>query len=139
MMKRSILALGVILLVLVIGAAGERTVSAQSGIFTTAQTERGMDVGVEACSACHGQDLSGGDFAPDIVGGEFIDRWEGESLDTLVTKVTQTMPLDRPGALSAEEYSDIMAYILQASGFTSGDVEFDVDAAENADLTITVP
>jgi hypothetical protein len=138
-MKRSILALGVVLLVAGLMAAGERTVSAQNGTFSAAQAERGMTAGMENCGSCHGMDLMGGDFAPGIVGGAFIGRWDGETLDTLVTKVTQTMPLDRPGQLDSGMYSDIMAYILQGSGFTAGDAEFDVDAAGNADVTITAP
>jgi mono/diheme cytochrome c family protein len=139
MMKRLILVFGVMLLVATMSTMGQRTVSAQTGIFSAAQAERGMAPAVDACAACHGQDLTGGDFAPGIAGAAFFGLWDGESLDTLVTKVTQTMPLDRPGALSLEEYSDIMAYLFQTSGFAAGDAEFDVGAAGNADVTITAP
>ena len=131
----------VLLLVAAVVATGERTVSAQGastadGIFTAAQAERGMAPAMDTCGPCHGESLMGGDFAPGITGADFIGRWEGETLDVLVTKVTQTMPLDRPAALSAEEYSDIMAYLFQASGYAAGDAEFDVGAAGHADLTI---
>jgi len=140
MMKRLFLVIGM-LLVAALAVTGGRTVSAQGastadGIFTDAQATRGMASAIEACGACHGPDLTGGDFAPGIAGAAFIGRWEGESLDTLVTKVTQTMPLDRPGALTAEEYSDIMAYMLQASGHAAGDATFGVGEAANADVTI---
>ena len=105
MMKRAILIGGVMLLVAAVVATGERTVSAQGastadGIFTAAQAERGMAPAMDTCGPCHGESLMGGDFAPGITGADFIGRWEGETLDVLVTKVTQTMPLDRPAALS---------------------------------------
>jgi mono/diheme cytochrome c family protein len=135
-MKRSILGVGVLLMAGAVAFTGGQSVSAQSGVYTAAQAERGMGPAVNACGSCHGQELTGGDFAPGIVGEDFIGRWAGESLDVLVTKVTQTMPLDRPGALSAEEYSDIVAYMLQASGVAAGDAEFDIDAPGNADATV---
>ena len=135
-MKRSILGFGVLLLGGALALTGGQVVSAQGGVFTAAQAERGMAPAVNACGSCHGQDLTGGDFAPGIAGDAFLGRWEGESLDVLVTKVIQTMPLDRPAGLSAEEYSDIMAYMFQASGVAAGDTEFSVDAPGNADVTV---
>jgi mono/diheme cytochrome c family protein len=135
-MKRSILGFGVMALAGLVALTGGQEVSAQGGLYTAAQAGRGMTPAMNACGSCHGADLTGGDFAPGIAGAAFLGRWEGESLDVLVTKVTQTMPLDRPGALSAEEYSDIMAYMFQASGVAAGDTEFDVDAPGNADVNI---
>jgi mono/diheme cytochrome c family protein len=135
-MKRSILGFGVLLTASAMALTGGQPVAAQSGVYTAAQAQRGMTAAANACGSCHGADLTGGDFAPGIAGEDFLGRWEGESLDVLVTKVTQTMPLDRPAALSAEEYGDIMAYMLQASGVAAGYTEFDVDAPGNADATI---
>ena len=135
-MKRSILGFGVLALAGVVALTGGQAVSAQGGVYTAAQAERGEAAAMNACGSCHGADLTGGDFAPGIAGEDFLGRWEGETLDVLVTKVTQTMPLDRPGALSPAEFSDIMAYMLQASGVAAGDTEFDVNAPGNADVTI---
>lgn len=138
-MKRAILVFGVMGLMAALGVTVEQTVSAQSGTFTAEQATRGETAAQQACGACHGGDLMGGDFAPGMLGADFVGRWDGETLDVLVTKITQTMPLDRPGQLDAAEYNDIIAYVLQASGFSAGDAEFDVDAAANADVTIVAP
>ena len=35
----------------------------------------------------------------------------------------QTMPATRPGTLSQQAYSDVLAYILQANGFPTGAME----------------
>ena len=143
-MMRSALALGFgALVVAMLATAGPEVVSAQGGgstadgIFSDAQAARGMSLAVAECGACHGAMLTGGDFAPAISGAEFFGRWEGETLSTLVTKVTETMPLSAPGSLAPAQYSDIVAYILQASGYPTGDGEFDVAAAANESVVIS--
>jgi S-disulfanyl-L-cysteine oxidoreductase SoxD len=39
------------------------------------------------------------------------------------------MPQDRPGSLSAEEYADVVAYILRLNGRPAGERELPADAA----------
>jgi hypothetical protein len=39
------------------------------------------------------------------------------------------MPLDAPDSLTAEEYVDILAYILQENGFPAGPQDLRADAA----------
>ena len=141
---RSVLALGIgTLVVAMLATTGPALVSAQGGgstadgVFSEAQAARGMPVAAAECGTCHGDMLAGGDFAPAISGAEFFGRWEGESVSTLVTKVTDTMPLSAPGSLSPAQYSDIVAYMLQASGYPAGSAEFDVAAAANESVTIS--
>ena len=102
----------------VLTAQSEKTV--WSGIFTTEQATRGKDKAATACGACHGAALNGGDLAPTLSGADFIGHWYDAKLSELVTKVTTTMPADAPGSLKADEYADIVAYMLQANGFPAG-------------------
>ena len=141
---RFVLALGIgALVVAVMATTGPAVLSAQGGgstadgVFSEAQAARGMPVAIAECGSCHGATLTGGDFAPGISGADFFGRWEGESLSTLVTKVTDTMPLNAPGSLSPAQYSDIVAYMLESSGYPAGGNEFDVAAAANESVTIS--
>jgi hypothetical protein len=61
-----------------------------------------------------------GDLAPALVGEEFIGHWYDAKLSELVAKINMTMPADAPGSLKAEEYADVVAYLLQVNGFPAG-------------------
>ena len=65
------------------------------------------------CASCHLPDLSGqGDAAP-LRGPAFQTAWGTRTPQELLSFIQITMPPQRPGALSAQEYSDIVAFILQ--------------------------
>jgi mono/diheme cytochrome c family protein len=82
------------------------------------------------CEACHAADLAGtnsGDSgAPPLKRDGFM---EGSDANALYTKIQKTMPLDAPDSLTAEEYVDILAYILQENGFPAGPQDLRADAA----------
>lgn len=63
------------------------------------------------CASCHASDLTGG-AAPALAGFVFADHWVGKSA-ALYESISQTMPLDAPGTLSAEESRAITDYILR--------------------------
>ena len=52
-----------------LGAGQGRTV--WDGIYTDEQADRGESLYQDACASCHGQDLSGGQMVPELIGGEF--------------------------------------------------------------------
>ncbi len=59
------------------------------------------------------------------MGGEFTSNWNGLTLGDLFDRIRQTMPADRPGHLTREQTSDVLAHILSVNQFPSGAMELD--------------
>jgi alcohol dehydrogenase (cytochrome c) len=90
------------------------------GRYTAAQAAAGRTTYLAQCAACHLPDLKGsGDAAP-LAGTEFMDAWGRRSTSELLSFMQLTMPPQRPGALSADEYASIAAFILQSNGAPAG-------------------
>jgi len=98
-----------------------------SGVYSSAQAERGATVYTEACIACHGQDLGGNSNSPGLVGMGFMFLWEGRTLGSFFEKIKAEMPTDRPGQLPEQHYLDVVAYILEKNGFPAGNEELPAD------------
>ena len=100
-----------------------------SGIFTSAQAERGKQVFLSTCTTCHNFDLKGNNArGPAIVGDPFMANWETESLGNLFTRLKSTMPRNNPGSLTDEVYLELLAYILQENAFPAGTETLKADA-----------
>jgi mono/diheme cytochrome c family protein len=108
-------------------AQSPRTV--QDGVFTDAQAARGQALYGQRCASCHGGALNGAQ-GPPLSGAAFVTHWETEPLSTLVTKIEKTMPLDKPGELTAPQVIDLVAYVLKTNGFRAG--RADLAAADAA-------
>jgi len=85
------------------------------GIFTEAQATRGAPLFEEHCIVCHG-----GGLAPDLVGAGFNANWDGSSMAELFSLVQTAMPQQKPGSLTPQQYTDIIAHILRSGGFPAG-------------------
>jgi mono/diheme cytochrome c family protein len=96
-----------------------------SGIYTPAQAERGKATYSTACVRCHGTDLAG-TTAPPLTGERFMATWGGESVDRLFVKIRDTMPPNFGTILDDTEKLEVVAYILQTSGYPSGTRELRV-------------
>src|SRR5665213_1407397 len=99
--------------------------------YTAAQAAAGRTTYQAQCSSCHLPDLKGsGDAAP-LAGSEFIGSWGRRSPRELLAFMQLTMPPTRPGGLSAEEYVNVAAFVLQQNGAVAGDqtLTANVDAA----------
>jgi mono/diheme cytochrome c family protein len=110
-------------LLLVCGIAGgqeQTTSSALDGVYTDAQAFQGAQAYEQSCALCHGASLGGIGEAPALVGGGFISDFNGLTLGDLFERIRTTMPLNNPGGLSREQYSDILAFVLKSNGFPSG-------------------
>ena len=105
------------------GQAPAETTTIAAGIYTTAQAARGRIVYDGQCASCHLQDLSGSNQALSLAGAEFVERWNGRSVDELVDRIRVSMPADRAGSLSRESAIDVVTYMLEASAFAAGDNE----------------
>jgi mono/diheme cytochrome c family protein len=119
-------------------AATGQSPPAQIGVYSTAQADRGAEVYRRACAACHKPDLQGDadNEVPALVDGEFLGSWERLSVGDLMTRVSRTMPGNRPGSLTRREYLDIVAFLLRSNRFPSGPGELPGDDATLSTLSL---
>jgi mono/diheme cytochrome c family protein len=107
-------------------ANGQGITTAQ-GAYTETQALRGLTLFRENCVQCHGPEMDGaGFFIPAIGGREFARYWKGRPIYDVFAYVKEFMPFDQPGSLDPQTYVDIIAYILQFTGYPPGDVELPV-------------
>ena len=114
-------------------AAQSRTV--WDKVYTEEQANRGETLYRQRCAQCHGDGLEGVEAAPALTGPAFSDKWEGETLRALFDRM-RTMPPDKPGVLSRAENADVLAHLLRAGGFPSGDAPLDSTAGALGEITL---
>ena len=115
-------------------AAASRSV--WTGVYSKEQMSRGQTAYNSQCARCHGEALLGGEASPPLVDQDFLERWNGKSVGSLVERTRKTMPSDGPGKLSRRLCTDIAAYILSANGFPAGKTELESDPAVQDDILI---
>ena len=108
------------------GTAAQGTTS-NDGVFTDEQAARGENAYQQECAACHLDDLLGDGIAPALVGMPFSFRWAELSVNDMLVAIRTTMPQGAPASLSPRAYVDIVAYMLQANDYPSGDTELPTD------------
>ncbi len=80
--------------------------------FTAEQSTAGQGAFSAVCSECHS--------ISEFRGSDFQYRFRRRTAWHLYTIVSETMPEDNPGALPADTYVSIVAYILQLNGYEAG-------------------
>jgi len=103
------------------------TKSVWDGVYTEAQANRGKQGYADQCSSCHGPELTGGEMAPGLAGGEFLAGWDGLTIGDLFERVRISMPQNSPGSLSGQQNADIIAFILASNKFPAGETELAKD------------
>ena len=98
------------------------------GIYTEEQATRGQGLYSQECASCHGGELTGGEMAPPLAGGEFLAGWDGLTVGDLFERVRISMPQNNPGSLSGQQNADILAFMFKASKFPTGTTELAKDA-----------
>ena len=106
-------------------AAPDRSVL--DGVYDEMQSERGAGAYAETCAECHGVELQGADVVPPLAGPDFMRFWVGTTAGELFERIRTSMPPTDPGALSAQQYADIVTHILKTNGFPAGEQEMDAD------------
>jgi len=92
--------------------------STRDGVYTAAQSDAGRRLyAAQQCATCHGANLQGTAVGPTLVGEEFLKAWRGDTLGALSACIQTTMPPGAAGRLSAIEYRDLVAALLEANGF----------------------
>lgn len=107
------------------------------GIYTVAQAERGAEQYTARCASCHSADLRGNSNSPSLRGMAFMFIWEGKSVGELYAKMSAEMPTDQPGGLLANNYADILAFILRTNEFPSGNKELSPTEVDLNQITIS--
>ena len=104
-------------------SAGQAMQSQWDRVYSLAQAKRGETLYVQSCAACHAVDLSGGEIAPALTGGEFASTWNELTLGDLFERIRVSMPQNDPTSLSRVQKADILAYVLSKGGYPDGEAE----------------
>lgn len=100
--------------------------------FPADQIARGQDVWNRVCVECHGPESTNVD-APLLLRPRSLKRYA--SATAAQQYVMDSMPYEEPGSLTAQEYWDVIAFLLAHDGITNGDVPL---GPENGDAIPTV-
>ena len=80
--------------------------------YSPVQAEHGEAVFRRACATCHP--------STELVGQQFVERWNGRRLFDFYALVRSTMPLNDPGSLKDHEYLGVLAFLLKANHAAAG-------------------
>ncbi len=106
---------GIVAFVLAVaGLAISRGAQAQ---YTAAQATAGATVYAQSCAQCHGANLQG-QSGPRLLGSSFINAYP--TPEQLYDFIHRQMPANAPGSLSAAEYAEVTAFLLQKNGRLEG-------------------
>ena len=120
------LALAVVVGIVVVGAfagVAAQDKSQWDGVYSEAQAQRGEPLYQQYCASCHGPDMSGGEMAPGLAGGEFSANWNDLTLGQLFERMRTSMPQNNPGSLSRQQNADILAFVLRKGSAPAGGAE----------------
>jgi hypothetical protein len=92
---------------------------ASRGAYTESQARRGEGAYKSFCLSCHS--------AKEYTGEAFKVKWLSRTAFDLFETIRTLMPEDNPGILPAQDYVDIVAYILSLNGFPPGAEELAPD------------
>jgi S-disulfanyl-L-cysteine oxidoreductase SoxD len=107
-------------------AGGNRSV--YSGVYTAAQADRGEGFSRRECASCHAN--------ADWTQGRVFSAWQGRPAGEFVKHVQSIMPMDSPGRLPYEQYTDIVAFMFELNNYPAGTTEFPADEAAQNRITI---
>jgi mono/diheme cytochrome c family protein len=103
--------------------------SVWDGVYTAAQAARGKAQYEASCGSCHGAELTGG-VGQALKGDVFMRGWYGYPLNSLFSRIKDTMPSGAPASLSNDAYLEIVAYMLQVNALPAGGDTFRTDSLE---------
>jgi mono/diheme cytochrome c family protein len=95
------------------GCGGGRPHSTLTGVYSSSQATQGKDVYEGLCISCHAG-------MGNHTGPVFRTRWAGHDLQEMYRFISQNMPKNDPGSLAPEDYTAVMAYLLQMNGMPAG-------------------
>jgi quinoprotein glucose dehydrogenase len=90
--------------------------SLRESTYSADQSRAGAAQYARSCAPCHGQSLEGGEAGPALRGQVFMAKWAGKPYAELYEQTRRTMPVTAPGGLSGEQYTQLLALILERNG-----------------------
>jgi mono/diheme cytochrome c family protein len=112
-------------------AVAQSVASTRAGVYSDAQAIRGRDVYLGNCKSCHSPETH--------TGAIFRNSWEGRALAELFAYISERMPKNEPGSLSAQENADVVAYLLQLNRMPPGTAEIPADSTAMRSIRIESP
>jgi S-disulfanyl-L-cysteine oxidoreductase SoxD len=106
-------------------------VTTRAGVYTTAQAERGRMTYAASCKSCH--------TAASHTGVTFAKWWKDRTVGDLFGYMSTQMPKNDPGSLNAEQYADVVAYLLKLNAMPGGTTELLADSSALAQIRIELP
>ncbi len=105
--------------------------AAPPALYTAAQATAGAPAYAANCAMCHGADLNG-QSGPPLVGQAFAPAANGYTVGAIFSILEAQMPAAAPGSLTHDQYTAIMAYILQKNGYPAGSKALDFTATQSS-------
>jgi mono/diheme cytochrome c family protein len=101
------------------GASGAAPAATVEAYYTADQAARGQRTFSTICAVCHGRN--------EFSGPIFQVTWMADPVGAIYDHISTKMPQNRPGSLSAQEYVDVIAYMLQLNRRPAGERELPTD------------
>lgn len=119
--------------------AAQASRTANDGIYTAEQAERGKALYAEQCASCHGDNLEGSGPMPPLAGPDFQTNWSTKTVGELFEKTHSTMPATAPGTLTPDQTADILAHMFSVGKFPAGTAPLGTSVDELTMITIGTP
>jgi len=100
-------------------ASGAAPAATAEAYYTPDQATRGQRTFTTICAVCHGRN--------EFTGPIFQVTWMADPIGAIYDHISTKMPQNRPGSLSAQEYVDVIAYMLQLNRRPAGERELPTD------------
>ncbi len=137
-------------LVLVLGMIVPLTASGLAGAFTAEQVDKGREIFRLQCARCHGPagqgitDIYRGMTAPPLIGPtafpveprpyQKMRHFEFHTVQDIYEFASAVMPADQPASLNAEDYWDVVSFLLDANGMKVNGQPLDQKVAAGTSL-----
>jgi mono/diheme cytochrome c family protein len=104
---------------------------APPSLYTAEQATRGEKVYANVCVECHEK--------LEYTGPEFRAKWNNRPVFELFDLLRTTMPDENPGTLTAQEYADVVGYMMKLNGVVPGKTALPVTDEALKKLKIVIP
>jgi S-disulfanyl-L-cysteine oxidoreductase SoxD len=105
-----------------------------NGVYTEQQAARGSITFSTSCARCHSAEPNGGEEGRRLAGDPFWQSFRESTVDHLLDYVSKNMPNGAGGTLSANNYADVVAFILSLNGLPAGSAELTRDSAAGVQI-----
>ena len=112
-------------------SASAQGAPAKPSLFTETQATRGEAVYQKVCIECHEK--------LEYTGADFRSKWNNKPVFDLFDLLRSTMPDENPGTLSAQEYIDVVGYMMKLNGVPVGTTPLPTDPALLKKIKIELP